>query len=131
VAPATDAPFRPAAAPRIAARAPRPPVIPTGGGLVVVDPLPVPDGDGAPAGAPALEERTAPAQRRLGPADDRDAVAAPSGTGLPTAASRPGGDRGFLRSELLPLALLGGAVATAYVACLQMAVRRRDRRALR
>jgi hypothetical protein len=97
----------------------------------VVDPLPLPDVDPAPAGAPGLQQRTAPTQRRLGPADGRDAVAAPSGTGLPTAASRPGGERGFLRGELLPLALLGAAVATAYVACLQVAVRRRDRRALR
>jgi hypothetical protein len=130
--PAPRSPAR-AAAPRASgARTPAAPVVPTGDGLVVVEPLPTPDvGEPAPAPPRDLEPRTAPTQRRLDAGSDRDAVAAPAGTGLPTAASRPGGAGGFLRSELVPLLLLGGAVATAYVACLQVAVRRRDRRALR
>jgi hypothetical protein len=100
--------------------------------VVVVEPLPLPGvGEVAPTMLPAPAPRPAPTQRRLEGAPDGDAVAAPSATGLPTAASRPGGERGFLRGELLPLLLLGGAVATAYVACLQVAVRRRERRTLR
>jgi hypothetical protein len=87
--------------------------------------------DEVPAGAAPDDDRrtTPPTQRRLGPRAGEE-VAAPTipGAGAPTAATRSE-DRGLLRGELLPLLLLGGAVAAAYVACLQLALRRRERSA--
>ena len=80
---------------------------------------------GTPSPDAAGRTATPPTQRRLAPratAGD-DEVAAP-----PTATTRRA-DRGLFRSELLPLLLLGGAVAAAYVACLQVAERRREARA--
>jgi hypothetical protein len=83
---------------------------------------PAPDDDDRRATTP-------PTQRRLAPgADEQVAASTIPGAGAPTAASRSG-DRGLLRGELLPLLLLGGAVAAAYVACLQLALRRRERAA--
>ncbi len=70
---------------------------------------------------------TPPTQRRLGPRAGDEEVAAPPAA--PATAAARSGDRGLFRTELLPLLLLGGAVAAAYVACLQLAMRRREARA--
>lgn len=104
----------------------------TGVGLVAVD-APSPETPEAGAATPddrAARTGTPPTQRRLGPdtSADGDEVAAPPTNGRATAATRRA-DRGLFRTELLPLLLLGGAVAAAYVACLQVAMRRREARA--
>jgi hypothetical protein len=103
----------------------------SGAGLDTVDPplaiedvpvpLPAPEApqaDGAP-------DRTPPTQRRLAPRPPGDDVAAPAPA---TASARSRDQRGPFRRDVLPLALLGGAVALAYVACLQLAEHRRQRR---
>jgi hypothetical protein len=97
-------------------------VVATGDGLVPLD-APIPDLPAPTAVEDGLGERTAPTQRRLVPRPTDDEVAAPA-----TAAARSRSHHGLLRSELVPLLLLGGTVATAYVACLQVAERRRQRR---
>jgi hypothetical protein len=103
-----------------------------GDGLTVVGPSPAPEASVVPApdlAAPGTTaDRSAPTQRRLAPrptVDEQVAAPAPG-----TAGTRSRAERGLFRRELLPLLLLGGAVATAYVACLQVAERRRQRRGL-
>ena len=96
------------------------------GGLAALDVLPVADDGPAPASVPDVTGRTAPTQRRLGSPSSEAEVAAPA-----PAATRTGADRSPFRRDVLPLLLLGGAVCMAYVACLQVAERRRQRRAAR
>ena len=96
------------------------------GGLAALDVLPVADDGPAPASVPDVTGRTAPTQRRLGSPSSEEEVAAPA-----PATTRTGADRSPFRRDVLPLLLLGGAVCMAYVACLQVAERRRQRRAAR
>jgi len=92
--------------------------------VVALDPPPL-----VPEAVPQERQATPPTQRRLAPRPTDDEVAAAPAP--PTAATRAQGRRGLLRGELVPLLLLGGAVAATYVACLQVAEHRRQRRSSR